>query len=85
LADHPLPRLLNAELYVTVNSDDPPMFNTTLTGEYLALTQTFGFGADVVERLVLNAVRATLLSPAERAGLESEFTAAFADLRARFA
>ncbi len=85
LADHPLPRLLNAGLYVTVNSDDPPMFNTTLTGEYLALAQTFGFGPDVIERLVLNAVRATLLSAEERADLEAKSNAAFADLRARFA
>ncbi|HEY3228160.1 MAG TPA: adenosine deaminase [Roseiflexaceae bacterium] len=83
LADHPLPRLLDAGLYVTVNSDDPPMFNTTLTGEYLALVRTFGFGHDVVERLVLNAVRATLLSTAERARLEAEFTTAFADLRTK--
>src|SRR5262245_13721576 len=85
LADHPLPRLLEAGLYVTVNSDDPPMFNTTLTGEYLALAQTFGFGADVVEHLVLNAVRATLLSAEEREDLEAKVNAAFADLRARFA
>jgi adenosine deaminase len=84
LADHPLPRLLEAGLYVTVNSDDPPMFNTTLTAEYLALAQTFGFGHDAVERLALNAVRATLLSAAQRADLEAKFSSAFADLRARF-
>jgi aminodeoxyfutalosine deaminase len=85
LADHPLPRLLEAGLYVTVNSDDPPMFSTTLTAEYQALAQTFGFGPDMVERLALNAVRATLLPAAERADLEARFSAAFADLRVRFA
>jgi adenosine deaminase len=85
LADHPLPRLLSAGLYVTVNSDDPPMFNTTLTGEYLALARTFGFGHDVIERLMLNALRAALLPAAERAELEATCRAAFAELRARFA
>ena len=85
LADHPLPWLLEAGLYVTVNSDDPPMFNTTLTGEYLALAQAFGFGPAVVERLALNGVRATLLPVAERADLEAKFSAAFADVCARFA
>jgi len=34
-AEHPLPRLLDAGLYVTLNSIDPPMFGTTLTDEYL--------------------------------------------------
>ena len=32
LAGHPLPRMLEAGLFVTLNSDDPPMFGTTLTG-----------------------------------------------------
>ena len=31
MAAHPLPQLLAAGLCVTINSDDPPMFNTTLT------------------------------------------------------
>jgi len=31
LASHPLPRLLAEGLFVTLNSDDPPMFGTTLT------------------------------------------------------
>ncbi|MGH3165084.1 MAG: adenosine deaminase family protein, partial [Trebonia sp.] len=30
IADHPLPRMLDAGLLVTLNSDDPPMFGTTL-------------------------------------------------------
>jgi len=82
LADHPLPQLLAEGLYVTINSDDPPLFNTTLTDEYLTVANTFALGADVIERLVLNAVRATLLPPAARAALETRFTAEFAALRA---
>ena len=31
-ADHPLPKLLAEGLYITLNSDDPPMFNTTPEG-----------------------------------------------------
>jgi adenosine deaminase len=82
LAEHPLPRLLAEGLYVTINSDDPPMFNTTLTDEYLHLADTFGLGVEEIERLALNAVRASLL-PAERRGeLEREFVAEFARLRA---
>jgi aminodeoxyfutalosine deaminase len=82
LAEHPLPRLLEAGLYVTLNSDDPPMFNTSLTDEYLAVARTFGWGAGELEQLVLNAVRAALLPAGERAALESQFAAEFARLRA---
>ncbi|GLY15193.1 aminodeoxyfutalosine deaminase [Kineosporia sp. NBRC 101677] len=34
LAAHPLPRMAEAGVNVTVNSDDPPMFNTDISAEY---------------------------------------------------
>src|SRR5262249_32669473 len=61
LAEHPLPHLLAEGLYVTLNSDDPPMFNTTLTNEYQRAAETLGFNAESLETLALNAVRASLL------------------------
>jgi adenosine deaminase len=81
MADHPLPRLLAEGLYVTINSDDPPLFNTTLTSEYLAVARTFRMSADDLERLVLSAVRASLLPESARAKLEAEFKSEFAQLR----
>jgi adenosine deaminase len=79
---HPLPRLIDAGLYVTLNSDDPPMFNTTLTDEYLKVARQFGFGADELERLVLNGVRVALLPEKRRAEMEADFKREFARLRA---
>lgn len=82
LADHPLPRLMEAGLYVTLNSDDPPMFNTTLTEEYLRTARTFGFDTATLEQLVLNAVRVTLLPEADRLAMEQQYRQEFANLRA---
>jgi len=82
LEQHPLPRLVAQGLYVTVNSDDPPMFNTSLNAEYLALQHVFGFSRAQIEALCLNAVRATLLPAACRAAMEAEFQAAFTRLGA---
>jgi adenosine deaminase len=81
LAEHPLPRLLNEGLYVTLNSDDPPMFNTTLNEEYLAAAQVFGLGPGDLEQLSLNALRASFLPPARKQALEAEFKCEFARLR----
>lgn len=81
LAGHPLPRLLAEGLYVTLNSDDPPMFNTTLTQEYLAAAQTFNFGVDTLQGLVLNGLRASLLPVETRLHIEQQFLAEFAVLR----
>jgi len=77
LAEHPLPRLLAEGVYVTLSSDDPPMFNTTLTDEWLACTKAFGFEANMIEKLSLNAVRATLLPLSEKSVLEKRFAAAW--------
>jgi adenosine deaminase len=82
MQDHPLPRLVDEGLYVTINSDDPPMFNTTLNDEYLAIAHTFGYDADDMERFVMNAVRVTLLPDDVKARMEREFTAEFRRLRA---
>jgi adenosine deaminase len=81
LADHPLPRLLEEGLYVTINSDDPPMFNTTLTDEYLRAAKILGCGAETIEQLAINAVRASLLPEQKREELEREFRSEFSRLR----
>jgi len=60
-ASHPLPRLIDEGLYVTLNSDDPAMFNTTLTDEYLQAAKIFGFDSARVEQFVMNAAHVTLL------------------------
>jgi adenosine deaminase len=84
LAEHPLPRLLHEGLYVTINSDDPPMFNTTLTDEYLAITETFGFDVDTIEKLVLNGVQASLRPLSHKQAMTQQFQAEFARLRTKF-
>jgi len=66
---------------VTVNSDDPPMFGTTLTDEYRFLARHHGYGANDLERLSLNAVRAAFLPDTEKARLLAEFQAEFSALR----
>ncbi|MAS36472.1 MAG: adenosine deaminase [Anaerolineaceae bacterium] len=84
LETHALPRLLSEGLYVTLNSDDPPMFNTTLTDEYLKSAQTFGWDVGQVEQLVLNALRASFLPRSVKANMEREFYADFARLRREY-
>jgi adenosine deaminase len=78
---HPIRQLYDAGVYVTVNSDDPPMFNTTLTDEYLILVNTLGFDLDAIERLVLNGVRATLLDAGTKQALEADFRSEFQQLK----
>ncbi|MFC4532785.1 adenosine deaminase [Sphaerisporangium dianthi] len=68
IASHPLPRLLEEGLFVTLNSDDPPMFATTLNAEYGVAAHVFGLGEAELAALARNAVRASFLD--ERAKRE---------------
>ncbi|MFN0085579.1 MAG: adenosine deaminase [Blastocatellia bacterium] len=77
LARHPLPLLLEQGLYVTINSDDPPMFNTTLTDEYLRIAETFSFGAETIRQFSLNAVRASRLPGGKKDQIEQEIQKEF--------
>jgi len=81
LEKHVLPHLLQEGLYITINSDDPPMFNTTLTNEYLVCQQTFGWNMDIIEKLVLNAVNVTLLPETEQQGMRRSFEMEFKQLK----
>lgn len=67
--DHPLRRLFDAGVTVTINTDDPTFFSTTLNDEYRLAARTFGFNAGELETLALNAAQATFLPLEERAAL----------------
>jgi adenosine deaminase len=80
LAAHPVRRLWDAGVRLTLNSDDPPMFNTTLLDEYRLVVTEFGFTPADLARANRIAVGAALLPSAEREPLVAAFEAAFAQL-----
>lgn len=55
LAEHPFAHLDKMGLLVTVNSDDPPLFNTTLCDEYKVLASEFGYSMIDLARIARNA------------------------------
>lgn len=81
LDQHPLRQLFDAGVHVTLNTDDPTFFDTTLTGEYRLAARALGFDLDELITLVLNGVRATFLPPDEQARMLQEFEVEFAQLR----
>lgn len=69
---HPLPRLIQEGLYVTVNSDDPALFSTCLNEEYRKIMQELECTEQEVRRLVKNGIQASFLSEEEKTGLVNE-------------
>jgi aminodeoxyfutalosine deaminase len=75
LAAHPLPLMLEAGLFVTLNSDDPPMFGTTLTEEYRRAASVLGLSRARLAELAANGVRASFLDPGAKQALLAEIEA----------
>ena len=72
LAEHPLPALVAAGVPVTINSDDPPMFSTTLNHEYAVAAELLGLDAPGVADLARAAVRASFLDDTGKTALLAE-------------
>ncbi|MBQ1043217.1 MULTISPECIES: adenosine deaminase [unclassified Micromonospora] len=72
---HPLPRIVEAGVPVSINSDDPPMFGTTLNDEYAVAARLLRLGPDGVAALARDAVAAAFLAPAEQARINAEIDA----------
>lgn len=55
---HPMEKLRSAGVSVTVSTDDPPFFHSTMTAEYEALARTFSWNEDDFQELNQNAIEA---------------------------
>jgi aminodeoxyfutalosine deaminase len=75
IEDHPLPILVAAGVPVTINSDDPPMFGTTIEQEYAVAARLLDLDADGVAGLARAAVSASFLPAAGQAKLLAEIDA----------
>ncbi len=78
LAKHPLKKLLDAGLVVTVNSDDPAYFDGYLLQNYVAVQRALGLEDVDLARLARNSITASLLPPERKAELLAEIEAVLA-------
>ncbi|UYG09398.1 adenosine deaminase [Halomonas sp. M4R1S46] len=75
MEDHPLPRLLEAGLTLTLNSDDPAYFGGGLLDNFLACRRAFGWSREVFLDLAGNAIEAAFMPEARRTELRRRLAA----------
>ncbi len=63
---HPIARLHDAGVPVTISTDDPPFFHTTMTREYERLSDTFGWDEAMFGALNVVAAKAAFCDDATR-------------------
>jgi adenosine deaminase len=79
LAEHPLPALVAAGVPVSINSDDPPMFSTTLNREYAVAAELLDLDAAGLADLARAAVNMSFLEQAGKGDLLAEIAAYASD------
>src|SRR6516165_2995012 len=66
LKAHPLRRMLDKDLVVTLNSDDPAYFGGYVNDNYRAMSEALTLGRDEIAAIVGNGFRAALVTDADR-------------------
>jgi adenosine deaminase len=67
--EHPLPRLIDAGVQVTLGSDDPPYFGATIGGEYALCTEHYGFDDETLRGITRTAIDAAFCEETLKQGL----------------
>ena len=74
LKEHPIYEFYKRGMLVSVNTDDPKMFNTTLVNEYVSLTKTFDLELSDIFNLSQNSIKSAWCSKNTKKELNSELT-----------
>lgn len=69
LEQHPLTRLIEQGVFTTINTDDPLIFNVTLTQELMVAVRQLGLSLDEIKRSMVRAAEVAFLSESERRAL----------------
>jgi adenosine deaminase len=75
IAQHPVSEFITRGMLVTINTDDPKMFNNTLVDEYALLMERFGLTHQQICTLIDNAITASWLDDTAKATMRRAFHA----------
>jgi len=73
ISSHPLKLLFKRGVPVTLNTDDPGLFEVSLVAEFVKCNQLLGFSREDLQHLVLQAVRSSFLPSDEKVLLMQQF------------
>ncbi len=69
--DHPLPKLLDAGIKVSLGSDDPPFMSTTLADEYERVQKAYGYSDNAMENITKMAIDSAFVDEETRKALHA--------------
>lgn len=73
LKDHPVKSFIDMGIPVSINTDDPKMFNNSLAEEYQSLEDTFHYSYQDIQEIIIKSIDTMWLEEKEK--LKAEFNA----------
>ncbi len=74
LDEHPIYDFYKSGMLVSINTDDPKMFNTTMEKEYISLIETFNLDLSDIYNLVQNSIKSAWCSESLKNVLSKELS-----------
>jgi adenosine deaminase len=82
LPNHPIKRMVAAGLKVTLDCDDPPMFKTDPTRDYIVAVEEMGFSIEQIRECVMNSIDGCWLHDPDKRRMRRELSGEFDRLAA---
>ena len=76
IAEHPVRSYFDLGVMITLNTDDPAMFSTSLAQEYQLVQEAFDFTDEHLREVARNSFEASFLAPEKKLGFLNLFDAA---------
>jgi len=73
MEEHPVKKYIDLGIPVSINTDDPKMFNNSLSEEYKALQDAFHFSDEDICDIIINSIYTTWLDQEEKEDLVLRF------------
>lgn len=73
MKQHPVKTFIDMGIPVSINTDDPKMFNNSLVDEYQSLKETFNYSNEDIFHIILNSINTTWLDQKEKENVILKF------------
>ncbi|MGY5854895.1 MAG: adenosine deaminase [Candidatus Thorarchaeota archaeon] len=80
MTDHPIREFFDKGLLVTVSSDDPSLFHTSMNNEYIQLHEHLDFSLSELFQISLNGIQTAFIDDGMKAKLQEKFEGEFRDI-----
>lgn len=81
ITQHPFKKFFQHGLLVSLHTDDPQVFATTLNNEYVLAAEAFSFSQEEIIQIVMNGVQSSFLQGDEKSALVSDIEKELLQLR----